>query len=92
MRREVFWGVAVLAVGLAVGYWLGWETKRVVFLLVLVAGVYLLLLVRRPETKVAVGQTGETSIDELESGEGSLSPEEAREWLDRFLVEQQDKK
>lgn len=89
--REVFWGVASVVGGLAVGSWLDLAARQLVFLMALVVGVYLLVLVRRQGQVLAEQMTG-VGIEDLLSREKSLSSEEAREWLDRFLVEQQDKK
>jgi len=88
---KVFWGLASLAIGLAAGSWLELSARQMVFLAVLVGGVYLLVLVRHLGW-TAGGQRAGVGISELLKGDGSLSSEEARRWLDSFLVEQQDKK
>ena len=88
---KVFWGLASLAIGLAAGSWLELSARQTVFLAVLVGGVYSLVLVRRLGWS-AGGRRAGVGISELLKGEDPLSPEEARQWLDGFLVEQQDKK
>lgn len=88
---KVFWGVASLAIGLTAGSWLSLTARQMVFLAVLVGGVYLLVLVRRLGW-ARDRQPAGFGIDKLLKGDVPLSPEEARQWLDSFLVEQQDKK
>lgn len=88
---KVFWGVVSMAIGLAAGSWLRLTARQMVFLAVLVGGVYLLVLVRRLGWALE-GQPVDFSIDKLLKGDDPLSSEEARQWLDSFLAEQQDKK
>lgn len=88
---KVFWGLVSLAIGLTAGSWLRLTARQMVFLAVLVGGVYLLVLTRRLGWPVKERAAG-GGISELLKGENSLPPEEARQWLDSFLVEQQDKK
>ncbi len=88
---KVFWGLASLAIGLAMGSWLELSARQTVFLAVLVGGVYLLALMRHLGW-TSGGQRAGVGISELLKGEDPLSSEEARQWLDSFLVEQQDKK
>lgn len=88
---KLVWGVVSMAVGLAAGSWLELSARQMVFLAVLVGGVYLLVLVRRLGW-AARGQPAGGSVSELLKGDDPLSAEEARQWLDSFLVEQQDKK
>ena len=66
--------------------------EKLIFWLVLVAGVYALWrLWRRSRQKATPQAVPENLIDRLLSQESSLTPEEAREWLDEFLLRQQRK-
>ena len=88
--KRVFWAAAGVAVSWITVSWLGLAPRQVVFGIVLVAGLYLLMSLRR-ERDVPAGSLTGVGVNELLKSD-SLPPEEAREWLDRFLVEQQDKK
>lgn len=89
--KRVFWVVAGVAVGWIMVSWLGLAPRQMTFAVVLVIGLFLLVLQRRQKDKVPASLYTGVGVNELLEND-SLSPEEAREWLDKFLAEQQDKK
>ncbi|MFH1354132.1 MAG: hypothetical protein ABIH36_02495 [bacterium] len=88
--KKVFWAVTVVVAGWMTVFWLDLESRQVMFGVILAAGLFLLMSLRQKED-MSVSFKDETSVNELLKSD-ALSPEDARKWLDSFLVEQQQDK
>lgn len=89
--RTLFWVIAGAVASWLVASLADLAPRQVVFVIVLVVGLFLLVLMRRQDSVLASEQAG-SNVEELLEMQGALSQQEAQQWLDGFLMKQQDKK
>lgn len=97
-KRYMAWGILIwsvvgILVGATVGLSLGWSSKMLAFLVVLGLGVvWLIALEVHNITRFfkPVKTPVSLAIPRKKEDVNIMSREEAREWLDDFLVKQQD--
>lgn len=74
----VLWMAVGIVAGLAIGSYFDLTGRQQTFPVVLVAGIFLLIMIR------IIGNSKEVSVVPKEKGSN-----EARQWLDDFLIKQQ---
>jgi len=98
----LMWGLVSFVGGVTVGSMFGMTGKELIFPIILLVGVYGLVLVklftRKMNKSDGVGGSRaysakdvSGSVNDLVSNDSVLTQTQARSWLDKFLVKQQQK-